>query len=340
MPRALRSSLLALPLALCLALPLASSSQATEGTGSTDATTSPRPAKIRTAYALPGDRAYPEGIATDPRNGDVYVGSYTTGAVYRAASGDRTAKVFLPAGTDGRSTANGLKADRAGRLWVTDSTAGVSVYDIRKRRLLARFDVPGEGARFVNDIVIAPDGTAYLTDSVRAVIYRVTPAQLSRTMAGSGRATLATRYDLTPAIGPDRSQYTLNGIVADPTGRYLLTPDMSAGTLYRVDLASGTTRRVTLKGGTMLSADGLELRHGTLWAAHNFRNKLTRWHVSPDGTRAWQTAELSDPTLQAPTTLLHRAGRLLVVRSQFDKGGPLGPGVPQTPFSVASVDGI
>jgi Cu-Zn family superoxide dismutase len=48
---------------------------------------------------------------------------------------------------------------------------------------------------------------------------------------------------------------------------------------------------------------------------------------------------LTDPALQIPTTLARHRGRLLVVRSQFDKGGPFGPGVPET-FTVARVDGI
>lgn len=344
MPRPLRHRrMAAATLALATALSLAPAAQAVP--------LPPRPsgevqetghARIRAAYQLPDDQAYPEGIAADPRTRDLYVGSYTTGAVYRISPrhGSRTAEVFLPAGTDGRATANGLKVDRAGRLWVTDSTAGVAVYDIRERRLLARFDVPGEEASFVNDLAIAPDSSAYLTDSVRAVIYRVTPAQLARTAAGSGRATLTARFDLSAAIGPHaHDTYTLNGIVTDPSGRHLLTPDMSGGHLYRVDLASGEIRRVALHGGTMLAADGLELRHGTLWAAHNTSNTITRRRLSTDATEARMERQVTDDSLQIPTTLVHQGGRLLVVRSQFDKGGPMGPGTP-TPFSIAAVHGI
>ncbi|MGW3666617.1 hypothetical protein [Streptomyces sp. NPDC005141] len=44
--------------------------------------------------------------------------------------------------------------------------------------------------------------------------------------------------------------------------------------------------------------------------------------------------------LRIPTTLVRRRGRTLVVRSQFDKGGPMGPGTPETPFTVAWVHGI
>jgi hypothetical protein len=49
---------------------------------------------------------------------------------------------------------------------------------------------------------------------------------------------------------------------------------------------------------------------------------------------------MTNQALQLPTTLTSSAGRLYVVRSQFDKGGPVGPGTPQIPFTIASVHGI
>ncbi|MEV5830340.1 hypothetical protein AB0L25_32725 [Spirillospora sp. NPDC052242] len=47
-----------------------------------------------------------------------------------------------------------------------------------------------------------------------------------------------------------------------------------------------------------------------------------------------------DADLDAPTTLVRVRGALYVVRSQFDEGGPLGEGVPETPFTVAAVRGL
>jgi Cu-Zn family superoxide dismutase len=304
--------------------------------GAARAATGPR---VTTAFTLPGERVYPEGIALDPRTGDAYVGSFTTGAVYRAAAGSRTAQVFLPAGADGRNTANGLKADRAGRLWVIDSTAGIDVYDLRDRCLVARFELPDGEARFLNDLVITADGTAYATDSVRPLIYRVTPSEVVR--ARGGRAPLTARYDLSGALPPHPpSAYALNGITADRSGRLLFVVDMAGGGLYRVAVADGSVHRVTLHGGDLVHGDGLELAHGTLWVAHNAGNTLTRWHLSPDGTSARLTRSLTDPALQIPTTLAHDHHGLLVVRSQFDQGGPMGPGTPRTPFTLARVTGM
>ncbi|WP_435228088.1 SMP-30/gluconolactonase/LRE family protein [Streptomyces sp. Tue6028] len=312
---------------------------ATPAAASARRASAPAAARVSSAFALPGDGVYPEGIAADPRTGDLYVGSYTTGAVYRAAPGRRTADVFLPAGADGRNTANGLKADAAGRLWVTDSTAGVDVYDLRTRALLARFDVPGDAPRFVNDLAIAADGTVFLTDSVREVVHRVTPADLARAVARGGRGELTTAYDLGGVVAPHPAgTFTLNGIVA--RGRHLFVVDMTAGALHRVDLVDGSLRQVTLHGGDLVNGDGLELVGGTLWAAQNRTDTVSRWRLSADGTSARLERSVTDPALQIPTTLVRHRGRTLVVRSQFDKGGPMGPGTPETPFTVAQVHGI
>ncbi|GAA3080925.1 SMP-30/gluconolactonase/LRE family protein [Streptosporangium carneum] len=302
----LRSSTAIVATALAAALSLTPGAQAAAGlsavshpwTPTSTATSPTTSVTISTAYELPGDRVYPEGVAADPRTGDLYAGSYADGTIFKMTPGRRTAQVFLPAGADGRDTANGLKVDRAGRLWVTDSTTGVSVYDTRSRRLLARFDVPGQGATFVNDLAVAPDGSAYLTDSVRAVVYRVTPRQLAR--AAGGRATLTPRFDLGDALEPHAPDaFTLNGIVADPSGRYLLTADMTGGDLYRLDLASGAIRKVALRGGDMLHADGLESQDGRLWAVHNTANAISRWKVAKDGSAAHVEQRVTDEALRS-----------------------------------------
>jgi Cu-Zn family superoxide dismutase len=222
---------------------------------------------------------------------------------------------------------------------VTSSASGVAVYDTRTRRLLARFDVPGTDARFVNDLAIAPDGTAYLTDSFRSVVYRVTPRDLA--LARDGRGTLSVAFDLDDVLDPHKTgDFTLNGIVADPTGRFLLAADAHGGDLYRLDLATGGNSRTVLQGADMLNADGLELQHGRLWTVHNVDDRIVRWRVAPDGRTARREASLTDASLQLPTTLARLRGTLYVVRSQFDKGGPLGDGTPELPFTVAAVRGL
>ncbi|WP_067826746.1 SMP-30/gluconolactonase/LRE family protein [Nocardia inohanensis] len=298
--------------------------------------------KISTAFELPEERAYPEGIAVDTRTGDTYVGSFTDGAVYRAAAGQQRAEIFLPAGTDGRRTANGLRVDAAGRLWVTDHTAGVAVYDTGTRKLIARFDTPAQDQPFINDLAETADGSMYLTDSVRPVIYRVTPQQLTDAATQGGRATLAQYADLTTANGAGApSPKLLNGIVADASGRYLLVVDMTPGELFRIGLgAQPAITKVTLRGATMVDGDGLELRGDTLWVVHNKSNSVSRWKIDADGGVAEQQQRFTDETLRIPTTMAHNGNRLLVVVSQFDRGGPMGEGTPTNPFRVVELTGI
>ncbi len=299
------------------------------------------PPRVETAFELPGDRVYPEGIALDERTGDIYVGSFADGTVYRASPGTSRAEVFLPAGAGGRRTANGLRVDPDGRLWVIDSTTGVTVYDLTSRALLARFDAVGPADRFLNDIALTPDGTAYLTDSRRAVVYRITPDAFNRTVTTGGHGELTESFDLSPSLEPhDPGAYTLNGIVADPTGSYLLTVDSTGGDLYRIDLTTTAISKVTLDGGDLILGDGLDLHAGILRVAHNTENTLTRWQLSSEGTTATRTGRHHDDTLGTPTTLVHGPKSTLVVASQFDKGGPLGQGSPTIPFRVAAVSGF
>jgi Cu-Zn family superoxide dismutase len=71
-------------------------------------------AAVATAFELPGDRVYPEGIAVDPRTGVVYVGSYADGTIYRALPGRRTAEVLLPPGRTGGTPSTGCGWTRRG----------------------------------------------------------------------------------------------------------------------------------------------------------------------------------------------------------------------------------
>ncbi|MFE1593831.1 SMP-30/gluconolactonase/LRE family protein [Nocardia sp. NPDC058705] len=286
--------------------------------------------RLSTAYELPGNAVYPEGIGLDPRNGDTYVGSFADGSVYRASADAARAEVFLPAGADGRKTANGIKVDSSGRLWVIDSGVGVSVYDTDSRALLARFEVPGAAPRFVNDLDFGGDGTAYLTDSVRNVVYKA--------VIGSSELTVA--YDLT-STARDPQAFALNGIAADRDGRYLIVVAMSAAELYRIDLTGGAEpiRKMALSGGDAKNGDGLELRDNTLWIVHNKDNTISRWTLTDNGATATRAGEFHDPALNIPTTMVHSGDRALVVSSQFDKGGPLGQGTPGT-FVVSAVSGF
>src|SRR5690606_22099450 len=174
---------------------------------------------VTDAVSLPHDDAYPEGMVLDPATGDLFITSFGTGAVYRATPGAVKAKVYLPAGAEGRDHAMGTDIDRHGRLWVNDK-AGVTLYEKATGTRLARFVTPAPGSSVLNDLDFTPDGTAYLTDSTGKVVYRLTERQVADAIAAGGSArTLPVGFDLTGVVDPQpEGTLTLNGIEADPTG--------------------------------------------------------------------------------------------------------------------------
>jgi sugar lactone lactonase YvrE len=318
---------LALACALAAALTAPHTDARADGSGT-------RALTVARAIALPGSQAYPESMATDPRTGDLYVTSFSTGAVYRARAGQSEATVLLPAGTDGRTQAMGTTVDRHGRLWVDDAN-GVTVYDTADGRRLARFVSPTPGTSLLDDITLTSDGTAYVTDSLLQLVYRLPATTIESTIASGGTATLPVGFDLNGVVAPHpEGAITLNGIEADPTGGYLITADMASGELFRLEPATGGVRKVTVTGGAPVSADGLLWEKDQLWAAQFGSDGISRLTLSADRTSAIVTSHLGDPALEHPTALLRMGGSLHVLRSQF------GSATLDLPFSVAKVSGI
>lgn len=122
-------------------------------------------------HPLPPALAFPEGITLDEQRGRVLVSSVEDGAVVQADTGSWTFSPFLPPGSDGRTAAYGMAVYRD-RLVVAGGRTGlVFVYDLRTARLVARLRTGVEGESLVNDVTVAPDGAAYVTDSARPTLY-------------------------------------------------------------------------------------------------------------------------------------------------------------------------
>ncbi|MFJ5261671.1 SMP-30/gluconolactonase/LRE family protein [Streptomyces sp. NPDC088387] len=319
------------------ALGLAAAGLLTALSGGPSATAAVQGVTVQDAIALPGDDAYPEGIAVDARNGDTYITSFQTGAVFKAAAGATQAQLWLPGGTDGRTAAMGTDVDPQGRIWVTDSD-GVTVYDTATKSRLARFVTPTPGKSVLNDLDFTPNGSVYITDSTRQKVYRVSKIQLDDAIThGFPSRTLTTAYDLTGLVDPyPEGTIALNGIESNETGSFLITVDMSSGDLFRLDTKTGKAHQVKVVGDapSLISADGLLLEKDKLWMAHFGTDSVSRLVLSDNGMTATIEDHVVDKSLLHPTTLVRRAGSIHVIRSQFGL-------TPVTlPFSVAKLSGI
>src|SRR3954454_10277948 len=117
----------------------------------------PHAAPTRT-YALPGPAVFPESIGVSKADDTFFVGSTTDGTVFRGNVHRPRAKVFLPPGTDGRTTVTGVKVDHGFLLLAGGGTGQFFVYDRRTGAFIKRFVVPAGGPTFINDVAITPSG--------------------------------------------------------------------------------------------------------------------------------------------------------------------------------------
>ena len=98
------------------------------------------------------------------------------------------------------------------RHWIAGGpNAILAVVDPTSATTLAVFKVPTDAPSFLNDLAIAPDGSAYVTDSFRPILWRI------RTQV-MGPTTLEPWLDLrTTAIRYLPNEINLNGIVVSTT---------------------------------------------------------------------------------------------------------------------------
>jgi Cu-Zn family superoxide dismutase len=269
------------------------------------------PAKGRSvpAYTLPGDQVFPEGVAVDSRR--YYVGSTTDGTILSGGLRGRSAGVLLPGGTDGRTTAIGLKVD-SNRLYVAGGATGsVWVYDLITRTLIRRFDT-GTGG-FLNDLTITTRGDAYVTDSRRPFLYRIGAADVR---AGTGDAVGLEPFATYP--GFQSGALNANGIVASGE-RTLLYVQSATGKLFRLDVPTRTIQAVDLGGADLSNGDGLVLKGRRLYVVRNQQGVVVKLRLSGDLREAEVVSVTRDPGFRFPTTAALAGGRLLVVNSQFDR---------------------
>ena len=267
---------------------------------------------------IDGHNAFPESIAADSH--DMYTGSIDDGTVYHGRLGAKTLEPFLPAGSDGRTQVTGIKI-AGDRLLVAGAFTGRFFIYTKTGKLVASYTVPDTGEKtLVNDEAVAPNGDVYITDSLRAVVYRVPAAEVHAQITGNHR-TLQVAYHL-----PDYVTGTSNGngIVATPDGKSLIIGYWSSGALYRLTLATGEDRKIDAP--PLTSDDGIAMRGDTLYIARSVDNEVATVRLSHHDTQGTLVSEHTYPGADTTTGVAVSGDRLLVTNSQMDTylyGAPL-----------------
>jgi hypothetical protein len=210
-------------------------------------------------YDLDGDDLYPEGIAFDPQTRAFYVGSLERGTVTRVDA-DGTQSLLAEPAQVGWSTV-GMKVDPAARRLFAcatapeaDGTDELWIYDLDGCGLVEQIDLTeaAEGAR-CNDLALAPDGAALVTDPGQGNVYRVVPG---------GAPTIWATDPLFEPEGP--LPFGLNGIAITPDEAFVVAVNLTAQRLVRIDLADPTSVvEITLTGDPLpQGGDGLVFAEG------------------------------------------------------------------------------
>jgi sugar lactone lactonase YvrE len=277
------------------------------------------------SYELPGDTGGSkfEGIGYDVRTQRYYVSETTGGEIHRGQLRSSAATEWLQGdGTDSRWTARGVTVDARGRVYVAGGPNGIDhpgapdlwVYD-RDGRLLAalRTGVPNA---FLNDLVIGPDGAAYVTNSNAPQVFRVAEQH--------GRWTIRTWADASATI-PTQSGFNLGGIVLSPDRRSLVVAQGNVGKLWRFSLRTGAVSAVDTATADLVNADGLVQDGRLLWVVRNFSRVLTTLELSGDARTARLVSAIPTDPGRVLTTAKLAQGRLLLVDSKFDEPTALPP---------------
>lgn len=271
---------------------------------------SPLPAKI--TIKTPG--LLPEGVEYDTKNQRFLVGSLAQGTVFEVAP-DGTLKPFIK-DADLKSSV-GIEVDEErNRLLVANSDRAVfggqatgqaklGIYDLGSGKRLAMVDLAAVGPKdarshFANDVAVASDGSAYVTNSMARVVYKVDPkfnATVFHTFTGAERL-------------------MLNGIVAHPDG-YLLVADSTAGDIYKVPLANPQNTSKVKLPEPVTGADGMVWHDdGCLIVVRNDKSQSV---VALKSTDDWASAVIEakgSTSGQATTAALTKAG-VYVVQPSF-----------------------
>jgi len=274
-------------------------------------------ASLPSSCTIPGDKTYPEGIARRHGTPYFYVGSTSDGTIYRGDVHRSATEVFLPGGEDGRTSVAGMKTDRAGRLIVAGGASGkVFVYDTRTRALLHVFDT-GRTDVFLNDVALAPNGDAYISDSLHPALWHISAAELNSDTVDQP---LRVGVDLSDSPMVYDAGFNGNGLVVTGDGRYVLLADYNDYAFYRVDLRTHQVVPIDLGGAKGVSGDGLLLRGHTLTAVTELDNpdgQIAVLRLSHYYTRAHLVRTVHGHGMHSPSTAAFDGCDLLIVNFQF-----------------------
>lgn len=267
------------------------------------------------AFEIPEKDLIPEGITFDPFKKDFYMSSIFKNKIVKISKQGVTD--FIKSNQDGFMGGVGLHVDSKRRiLWACSGniigksfSAGIFAYHLDTKKLVKKISYPLDTVqRFFNDLVIAPDGSIYITDTYGHCIWK-----WSMSMNEPMKLKL------------NQSVEYPNGITISPDGKFLLVATDKG--LERVDIANERISTVKMPENSVPSngLDGIELYKNSIVGIQNGlankTSKIIRYFLSNDFQTIDKTKIIDDNNkyFNVPTTFAIENGYLFVLaNSQMD----------------------
>lgn len=282
---------------------------------------------------VPAEYRIVEGLAYDPVTARLFAGSVVDGRLL-VRGRDRAWRAVSLDGPVGGLFGMAVDAKRR-RLWLTSGVAeqvtdpahvfrGLIAVDLDRLAVVRRVPLPAE-AGSPGDLVVAADGTVYVSNAENGAIHVCAP----------GCDRLA---DLVP---PGRFRNP-QGLALSHDGRRLYVADYGYG-LAVIDLRTGGIARVVTRGPAMLDGiDGLVGWHGDLIAIQNGTNprRIVRLRLGSKGrvVRSIEVLERANPDWGEPTLATVADNRLLFVADgQWERFAARGAPVGREPPRVTPI---
>lgn len=196
---------------------------------------------------VPGSTDFPESMSASS-DGTLFFSSFGNGRIWRAKPGEAEASEWIKSGSNGLASALGVLADdKSDTLYVCSddfSAAGIKIpgggatslklFDLKTGEPKGSIPTPGNPT-LCNDIAVAGDGTAYVSDSFSGQILRLKPgANAFEVWTSDPRWKVEGKAQLDGiAILPDGAIYT-NIFEGDGLYRIPVNADGSAGAITKL----------------------------------------------------------------------------------------------------------
>ncbi|MFO7829151.1 MAG: hypothetical protein R6V23_11045 [Bacteroidales bacterium] len=251
------------------------------------------------AYTLGEKGIIPEGVAFDEVLHTLYISSiYKRKIIAIDSSGIITD--FIPSGFEKIQGVIGMEVDPERRhLWACsgwtgmkkpdkpmDEYAGIYKFDLETGELIKKYLLKDTVDRFINDVTIHSNGTAFITESLKGKVYMIQPQTDS----------------LELFIDSDH-YYFANGITLSDNEKYLFVAHYSG--IDRVDLSCLKIEQLKTPENLTLSAiDGLAFYNNSLIAHQSGLGGVYRYHLneSMDSVITSSIIESQNPYFEIPTT--------------------------------------